>query len=141
MSTSEWDKMVFEDDIEFKKAIIPNDAASQGYSTPLMIRVSAAAQTTASESHDVTMPFKCRLVDAVVHCTGDPEAGETVVIGNASGAWATLDLSGGAANAVFRPLTTDETYQDITANTAVSIDTTDASFDGAEIYITLIKIA
>ena len=73
-------------------------------------------------------------------CTGDATTGETVVVANGTGTWATLDISGAADNAVVRMTAATEANSDLALGETLTITTTDASFKGAEITVYAVKL-
>lgn len=107
---------------------------------PTVVSVSIA--DAASAVYDFTMPFKCKVVDAVVIQVGVGNAGNSVTLKNAAGTAITSAMNNAADKGVSRPTTIDTANNTIASGAVLKVDVTKAGGAAALIiYVTVTPVA
>lgn len=89
MATSEWDKMVFEDEVKFQKPVLPSDDVTLGYS-PGGTTTSAADSLAIPVTHSIVVKTTGADAEALTLANGTEGQVLTVTLGTDGGGDGTL---------------------------------------------------
>lgn len=109
---------------------------------PLVHRILLASGANADV--DVALTHKSRFIGVKVVLKGAGTAGSVVTVKNVTTAITNaIDVSGGADKAVFNEGTIDDAQHEIAAaaNLRVTYASTGGDFPGAEVYVTVLRVA
>lgn len=104
--------------------------------------VAVSIADAASAVYDFTVPFKCKVVDALVTQVGAGNAGNSVVVRNAAGTAITNAMNNTADDGVSRATSLDDGNNTIAAGAVFKVDVTKAGGSAAVVvYVTIIPVA
>lgn len=123
---------------------LANVATATGAGTPTAVTPGVASVVSlnitdaASAVYDFTMPFKCRVVDAVVIQVGAGNAGNSITLKNAAGTAITNAMNNASDKGVSRPSTIDTANNTIAAAAVLKADVVKAG--GAAALVVLVTV-
>lgn len=111
--------------------------------TPVMQSVIGVSIADAANAvYDFKVPFKCKIIDALVSQVGAGNPGNSVVIRNAAGTAITNAMNNAADDGVSRCSALDEANNTIAANAVFKVDVTKAGGSAAVVvYLTIVPVA
>jgi hypothetical protein len=104
--------------------------------------VAVSIADAASAVYEFTVPFKCKIVDALVSQVGAGNAGNSVVIRNAASTAITNAMNNASDDGVSRCTSLDDGNNTIAAGAVFKVDVTKAGGSAAVVvYLTVIPVA
>jgi len=108
----------------------------------VQVIIGASIADAASAIYDLTVPFKCEVLDAQVIQVGAGNAGNSVTIKNAAGTAITNAMNNTSDKGVSRPTTIDHANNTIAAGAVVKVDVVKAGgLASVEVYLTVVPVA
>lgn len=107
----------------------------------VQVIVGASIADAASNIYDLTVPFKCKVLDAQVIQVGAGNAGNSVTVKNAAGTAITNAMNNATDKGVSRPTTIDTANNTIAASAVVKLDVVKAGGAASvEVYLTVVPV-
>ena len=123
-------------------ATVAGAGTAQAVTPGIQSVVAVGIADAASAVYDFTVPFKCKIVDALVTQVGAGNAGNSVVIRNTASAAITNAMNNAADDGVSRAASLDEGNNTIAAGAVFKVDVTKAGGSAAVVvYLTIVPVA
>jgi len=123
-------------------ATVAGAGTAQAVTPGIQSVVAVSIADAASAVYQFTVPFKCKIVDALVSQVGAGNAGNSVVIRNAASTAITNAMNNASDDGVSRCTSLDEGSNTIAAGAVFKVDVTKAGGSAAVVvYLTVIPVA
>ena len=123
-------------------ATVAGAGTAQAVTPGIQSVVAVSIADAASAVYQFTVPFKCKIVDALVSQVGAGNAGNSVVIRNAASTAITNAMNNASDDGVSRCTSLDEGNNTIAAGAVFKVDVTKAGGSAAVVvYLTVIPVA